>query len=162
MQRLATCLHGLSAQGDIQAQTMENIKFYNNLDKDTQVQVGLKFGVDEKGNLCIDGTLRVRLHLVCQRCLEPMAFLIDSEVHLGIISSMAGDGGLCPGYSPLLLAQEPVSLLSIVEDELMLALPDVPKHRDPECAIASAYLATAHPREHPFAELLRSGNLKTS
>ena len=64
-------------------------------------------------------------------------------------------------YEPLLIGAERISVRELVEDELLLTLPDFPQHADAQCA-APAYReedagARAEDRPSPFAVL---GDLK--
>lgn len=99
----------------------------------------------------IDGRVVATLWLECQNCLQPLAWQVNSEVHLGVVASLEEAGLLPEPYEPLLLDQESrIRLLDIVEEELLLALPIVPRHR--ECCEPAAE-AGGEQKAHPFAAL---------
>lgn len=91
------------------------------------VSVDLYFG--REGRLAkIDGNLKATLHLECQSCLQGVEFEIDHNVNLGIATTFEQVERLPEDVEPLLLEEETLSLSDLVEDELLLSLPDYPKH----------------------------------
>ena len=99
--------------------------------------------------------VRAELPLQCQRCLQTVALpivdralfrLVDVEPALTEEELEAEDEALC--------VAEPIDLLALVEDQLILALPLVPMH--PACAAPAPPLGTdAAAAESPFAVLGR-------
>ncbi len=111
----------------------------------------------------IDGTpsailqLRAGVVLVCQRCLRPLHRVVESESRLAFV---ARDEDAAPGdYEPIAGDPRRVHLASLVEDELLLALPLVGLHAPGEecgrpAAGESAEAApTAPEMRRPFAGL---------
>lgn len=98
------------------------------------VTVDLKFGKDEQKFIYITGILQTTLHLQCQRCLQIMEYSIETTVSLSPVANDAVNKDLPDQYEPLLLEEEQISLLALVEDELLLNLPMIPKHEDINCA----------------------------
>ncbi len=94
----------------------------------------LDFGRDaENGFYCITGEVNTNLNTVCQRCLEGLNIQISSPVRLGIANNKTEAENLPSGYEPLLISDDPVSLLELIEDELLLAMPIAPMHDEKEC-----------------------------
>lgn len=93
------------------------------------VAISLFFG--RKGKLAtVEGQISTVLALKCQRCLESVEWPVNSEFKLGVVSSLALVDKLPDGYEPLLLIDEDkIPLKNLVEDELLLSLPDIPKHQ---------------------------------
>ena len=95
---------------------------------DGNVAVKLFFGRTGKW-ATVEGQISVVLALKCQRCLESVEWPVSSNIKLGVVSSSAQADKLPDGYEPLLLIDEDkIPLVSIVEDELLLSLPSIPKH----------------------------------
>jgi len=126
------------------------------------VEYELEFGIDEGGIPHVRGLIQAILPLTCQRCMEPMDLPVSSRVQLGIVTSRSAAQQLPELYDPLLLTDEGVSVATIVEDELILALPQVAMHESNECPKGDAFLqqqgdgqenASAPQRENPFAVL---------
>ena len=87
----------------------------------------------ENGFYCITGEVNTSLITVCQRCLEGLCIEINSKVRLGIVNNKTEAEQLPSGFEPLLISDEPVSLLELVEDELLLAIPIAPMHEEKNC-----------------------------
>ncbi|WP_158675229.1 YceD family protein [Thiohalobacter thiocyanaticus] len=109
-------------------------------DTEGEVAVELHFGRFDTGVEGITGRITGELHLICQRCLGRMRFPVQQEVRLGLVESEALIERLPEGYEPLLLTEDRLALTDLVEDELLLALADFPKHAEQEC---TARLGTA-------------------
>ncbi len=119
-----------------------------------EVSVSLEFGVDVEGVRYMRGRLRAAVELECQRCLDGMAFPIDSEFALALVRNMVEAENLPSHYEPLLLDGEPLFLRDVIEDELLLALPIVAKHAEGVCelALAADVLADGTETEHDSTE----------
>ena len=82
----------------------------------------------------VEGHISAVLALKCQRCLEAVEWPVTGDIHLGIVGSLAQADRLPEGYEPLMLEDEgKIPLKNIVEDELLLSLPSIPKH-DNDCS----------------------------
>lgn len=95
-----------------------------------QIAIELSFRIDERQVRAVTGTLQGNLSLVCQRCLGAMDFPLKLNVQLGAVCSEAEAAELPEGYELLLADGDPIALSQIVEDEIILALPVIPKHVD--------------------------------
>ncbi len=78
----------------------------------------------------IMGHVNATLLVQCQRCLETVSVVVDQDFKLGVVQSDQEAKRLPGYYEPLLLESNQVVLRDIIEDELILAIPDIPKHRD--------------------------------
>lgn len=94
------------------------------------VHVRMRFAPGGPGWLCINLDYRTTLQLVCQRCLEPMSFALSAEVDLGLIESEAIE--LPASVEPIVLENGRLQPAQLIEDELIVALPLVPKHETVE------------------------------
>jgi uncharacterized protein len=126
--------------------------------REGELEVSLELGRDGDGTHYLAGSVQGRLVLQCQRCLEPMAYLLDVTFRLGLVHSPEQMQRLSDRYEPLLLTGEPASLAEVITDEVLLALPIVPLHsgvgrcRPP----AMDYQTPAGSRrENPFAVLAK-------
>jgi uncharacterized protein len=105
-------------------------------------------------------TVRGRVQLVCQRCLQPYAQPIEGHTRFVLVASdeaadaMVAEAGEDDELEPL-VGGKPVDMLSLAEDELLLALPLVPRHE--VCPEADSSVADAKARAaelpSPFAAL---------
>ena len=76
----------------------------------------------------VEGRVNTNLHIICQNCLQPMEWVVDRSVKLGIVSSLEQADRLPEDIDPLLMSDSKILLNDIIEDELLLAIPDFPKH----------------------------------
>lgn len=78
------------------------------------------------------GTLRARLHVMCQRCLEGMN--LELEASPWFILARPGPRQDMVNEAPdILVVDKPLLLSVLVEDELLLAMPMVPTHEVSRC-----------------------------
>jgi uncharacterized protein len=78
----------------------------------------LAFAMDEERRPRIRVQVKATLIVECQRCLGPMGFEVDSVSDLVAVSG-----------------PDEADRLSLIEDELILAIPSAPMHVDDECAV---------------------------
>jgi len=97
------------------------------------INVDLEFGIDsEKIHYCT-GKISADLDLICQRCLEPMTWQAKSRVNLAFVKNDHEAESLPGVYEPYILHSVPLVMSDIIEDELLLELPQVPLHDEAEC-----------------------------
>jgi uncharacterized protein len=93
---------------------------------------------DERGRpglrLKVSGTLTLR----CQRCLEPMAFEVQTDETLVLASTLAEiHDEPADAHAPdRVVAGKEMALSGLIEDELILAVPYAPRHEN--CSAGSA------------------------
>jgi len=100
------------------------------------VNVELEFDVDSSGIAWMKGHLTCTLPLCCQRCMQTLLMPVDTTFRLAMIESEAEIERLGEEYEPLILDDSLVSVAELVEDELLLCLPIVPKHETEDCNAA--------------------------
>lgn len=91
-----------------------------------EARFDLDFGTDEFGVAFLHVHADAGLPLTCQRTLETFVLPVTIDTRLGLIKSEADEAGLPPGYEPLLTVDGQLSLADVIEDELILAVPQVP------------------------------------
>lgn len=119
-----------------------------------EARVVLAFGVDEDGVRFVFGRVQADLALTCNRCLEAFVAPVEAQVSLGIVCDLSGAERLPERYEPLIAGTEPLSLVDLVEDELLLAVPLAPAHPPGTCRAHGAGATVSGPaRQRPFAAL---------
>ncbi|NQY04588.1 MAG: DUF177 domain-containing protein [Xanthomonadales bacterium] len=104
----------------------------------------------------------IRLHaeaeltLMCQASLQPYTTMLRRESELGVVESEAETTLLSGSLDPVVVENHRLALAELVEDELLLALPQVP--RNPEVDRVAYHsgpreIREAEVRTHPFAGL---------
>jgi uncharacterized protein len=97
------------------------------------VQAKFVFERDERRSVVIHSSIDVEVKMVCQRCLELVTLPIHSECSYAVVKEGANTQSLPKGYDVLELGEDPLDLLALIEEELLLALPIVPAHDPQEC-----------------------------
>ena len=127
---------------------------------DGDVEVELVLDRDETGILYLEGSARASVSMTCQRCLELVELPLHVEFSLGLVQGEREAERLPEQYEPLQAAREPVAVAAVIEDELLLALPVVPRHEacsmgfQPRMVEAPEEVGEEEPaRENPFAAL---------
>ena len=95
-----------------------------------EVEFDIEFGVDDLGIAFADLTMACQPVLLCQQTLEPFEYPIKRKVRIGFLESESEEASLPEGYEPFLVMDDPVKTTDIIEDELILSLPLVPKSSD--------------------------------
>ena len=117
------------------------------------VAVDLQFERTAQGLRGLHGTICAQVELSCKRCLEPLN--IEVVAHPVFVLLMPGETE--PEEGDALIVGAPLSLIELVEDELLLAMPMSPGHAEGQCEIAlpvrSAKAPVTEKRTNPFAEL---------
>ncbi|WP_040576993.1 YceD family protein [Methylophaga lonarensis] len=94
-----------------------------------EIQVTLQFDVDQTGTPYVEGHFSGELALICERCMQAMPYKFDIKSLLALVRHERKIEGLAEQYEPWLLENsDAVNPADLVEDEIILALPLVPRH----------------------------------
>jgi len=146
---------GREMQGRVELVKLERV-LPSLASREGELQVALKSGKDQDGTHYLSGSIQGKLKLQCQRCLEPLDYSLDLDFCLGLVRSQDEIAGLPERFEPLLVTTEPTSMIEVISDEVLLALPIVELHKDmKDCQqLETEYKASADSgRENPFAVL---------
>lgn len=112
----------------------------------------------------IEGHIRGHLSLICQNCLGPVEWPLDKLVKIGMVQSLEQADQFEEDLEPLLVSGEKMSLPDIIEDEVLMSLPDYPRHKQdcsrykiPESLVESED-TEQKPAANPFAVLAQLKN----
>jgi len=95
----------------------------------------LRGGTSGYGKLCLRISVKGEMQLVCQRCLGPLPVPLAIDVELQLAESLREIVEADDDVDRV-LASRTMDVGELVEDEIILALPPVPKHD--VCAPATA------------------------
>jgi DUF177 domain-containing protein len=96
------------------------------------VRIDLQFEHDPTDDLrTLHGTIDAGINVTCQRCMESMALSLSVHPHLLLLRAGDRDEFLESGNA--LAIKRPVTLGSLIEDELLLSMPMVPMHPIDNC-----------------------------
>lgn len=85
-------------------------------------------------------SLKGRIHLICQRCMQPCVVHIEESRQFVFLANEALADAFPmeeDALEPLVLSAQ-FDLLGTIEDEILLSLPLIPKHPTGECEPAQA------------------------
>ena len=124
------------------------------LNRDAALAYRLSFYRDESGACVVDAEIDAHLIMDCQRCLQPVAVAIHKKTLLAITKITEEIQSLDARYEPFALAGDELSIMQLLEDELLLATPFSALHPEAECAGRQALdKINAEARPGPFAAL---------
>lgn len=122
------------------------------------VEIEWIFAFDNKQRPTIQGSTQAQLPMLCQRCLQPLQWTVDTQIALVVFNGEPrSDEELPMGYEIITLNHHQLSLWNLIEDEIILALPLVAKHDN---CIANEYQLSAEKMandacSNPFQLLLK-------
>ncbi len=122
-----------------------------------RISIDLNFVQDDDRRHRMSGTLRAELWLICQRCMTPVKKVLEVASDIRLLQ----EGECIAGADDdVVTVNGPVSLVTLVEDELLLSLPMIPVHELDQCpaagtlqALASGPEVAAEKAENPFVVL---------
>ncbi len=125
------------------------------------IQVTLAASADEAGHAHLNGMLSGALRLNCLRCLKPFDWALHAPLGLRLVKTEAEEVQALHECEPYLVQDDELPLRDIVEDELLLALPMMPRCKScenkpgkaPPKAPMPAEVTQEGRRENPFAAL---------
>ena len=91
------------------------------------VHARLQFG-REQGQSVARVALRGKLGSTCQRCMQPLAIELDTDSRVVLVASEAEAEAVPEGWETYLAADGMLSIPALVAEEVLLALPIVPRH----------------------------------
>ncbi|WP_413110523.1 23S rRNA accumulation protein YceD [Thaumasiovibrio sp. DFM-14] len=125
----------------------------------SDASVTLTFDIDKQGLIVVHGVAEVTVDLACQRCGEPYTHHYEVEFYYSPLRKPEQADELPEAYEPIEIDENgEINLLQLVEDELIVALPQVAMHDEVDCKVSSDNLVfgeipSADERPNPFAVL---------
>ncbi|WP_218118025.1 DUF177 domain-containing protein [Pelistega sp. MC2] len=102
---------------------------------ENQVSWSIKGHQKPHGPALVKLSITANPRLQCQRCMKLFNYDVASEVELQVVTSerafnadVSESGEIDNDAYEKILANKPVDMLALVEDELILSLPYIPKH----------------------------------
>lgn len=122
-----------------------------------RVQIVLAFDVDEEGRVVVRGTAGVTICMTCQRCLEDVQQELVADIDIVLVKSEGEAREMLPRRDPVVLVAERMDLVALVEDDLILSLPqDACPQVGRDCPRRPAYRYPAgETEERPFGVLAK-------
>ena len=114
------------------------------------LQVELQATRDDEGQDWLHGEIRGHLPLTCQRGLHAFDWHCDVALSLCLVETEAEEEKLLKECESYLVQDDELPLRDLVEEEVLLALPMMPRCEDPECSkrlLKGGRTEVAHGRE---------------
>ncbi|MEL0629486.1 23S rRNA accumulation protein YceD [Psychromonas aquatilis] len=100
----------------------------------SDIDVYFSFEVDQQRLRIFHGKASVAVELTCQRCNEPMIYQCEAEFTYCPVLNEEQENNLPDVYEPIYYDENgEVNLHQIVEDELLLTLPQIAMHAIEDC-----------------------------
>ena len=103
-------------------------------DSQGEVHFDLHFGRDNDRRAVMTGSISAELVLECQRCLEAVALPVEADVVIAFVEGIDQAGLLPDELDPCLVEDGEVQFRDLIEDELLLRLPQVATHEAGACS----------------------------
>lgn len=99
--------------------------------REGELDAVLRFGQDDAGRRTLHARVTGALELVCQRCLAPCELEVDADMAVVLVESEAEAEALPEELDALIVGgQRSMHTVDMIEDELILGLPLVPRCAD--------------------------------
>jgi uncharacterized protein len=100
-----------------------------------QVKVKFNFNVDERGLNVLSGTGSALVKLTCQRCTDAFEYELNADFVFSPVKNEDAVAELPSYYDAIELDENgEVNLLELIENELMLEIPLIPRHETKDCS----------------------------
>lgn len=120
----------------------------------------LQFARDERRRAILTGWLKAELRLECQRCLEALTHRVETRVCVAFVERHEQAEQLPDDLDPCLVEEGQIQFAGLIEDELLLHLPQVAMHEEGACPVPLVEMfedkpdePSAQPARNPFAVL---------
>ncbi len=116
-------------QGSISLAKFERlVDALSRADGDVDVDIQFGHGVSGKAQAQFQLGLSATLIAECQRCLGEVNYPISSDKTMMLVKDKEALAKVPEEFEPVLVEEDKLSLMSIIEDELLLSLPLMFKH----------------------------------
>ena len=115
------------------------------------VEVDLSLHVENGKTPCIEGIIKSKLLLDCQRCLDSLELNLNVPINIAFVNNEKDVSGLDDKYEIHLIEDdEELETKDLITDEILLSLPMAPTH-DFDCGLKlDKEDKVKEVREHPF------------
>lgn len=124
------------------------------------IEVSLRFDVDEQRISYFAGHAEVTVEVLCQRCNLPMQLHLVSDFQYAPLTKRMREGEVPQAYEAIEMNElGEIMVHDVVEDELLLTLPIVTMHKPEECEVDRDAMTfgelppEAEEKANPFAVL---------
>ena len=132
---------GVTLSGELEIGQLTRLRGLLHSDSGS-VRATLRFRQRGDGWLASEVEYRADVELVCQRCLEPFRQELEENVNVVIADSDSLPTTVPTGFEPFELEDGRLQPVQLIEDEVIVAIPLVPKHaRVEDCGSLARQIA---------------------
>lgn len=118
--------------GKLSGETMP--KLMELVDQITAIEASMQVEwAQDQAHAAIHGTCWAQVTLVCERCLEPMNMRLEGDFAVLAVDRPQQADELPMDQAVVEAPRGQLDVVSLIEDELILGLPVVPRHDDTAC-----------------------------
>ncbi len=112
--------------------------FLHKSQEDTNLYINVAANRDLQHRCILHLEIKGELVLICQRCLDKLSFTIDKKLDLIALNSIDNIANKEGSYEPILIDEDgKINFYDIISDEIILSIPQVPRHDDVKCTKVS-------------------------
>jgi uncharacterized protein len=111
-------------QGILNPGRLQRIPGFNEVAAVREVRLELTIETRESGLYLLNGRIAAQLELICQRCLQNYLWSVDEPIRL----NAGAEPGRVEGYETIDLEDDMLNIEQLVEDELIIRMPQPPVH----------------------------------
>jgi uncharacterized protein len=112
------------------------------------IQASLKFHRQTDRSVTVDLSFETVLELTCQRCLEPVVRSVSERSSLTLLAPESMDSRVAKEGEAVVLTEGRLNPAALIEDELIVSLPIIPRHAEiDECGSVAQTVQALMPEE---------------
>lgn len=123
--------HGASLEGGVPASHLSRLDGAGLTPVGDAAHVNLGFERHPEGFTMVRLGVRAEMRFTCQRCLGDAGLEVDRRSEIAVAVSPQDEQRLSERYDTALATEGRLDVHALVEDEILLAVPDIPMHGDP-------------------------------
>jgi len=105
------------------------------LEEKGEVSALLAFRKAGKQASLVVGDASVTVSLLCQNCLTPVDYELKAHLHHVIVNTEEALSSLAEDVDGILSPEDLITTVELIEDELILSLPMVARHKSKDCVV---------------------------
>ncbi len=113
--------------GDIELRKLTRLRDILHSDRGS-IETSLKFHQHTISSVTVELAFETALELVCQRCLEPLAQNVCERVSLILLDAEPMKSKMDKEQEAVVLTEGKLNPAALIEDELIVSLPIIPRH----------------------------------
>lgn len=111
-------------QGTLDPRRLQRIPGFSEVIAVSDIRLELVIETRESGLFLLNGRIAAHMELVCQRCLQGYSWSVDDPVRL----NAGARPGQVEGFETIDLEDDMLNIEQLVEDELIVRMPQPPMH----------------------------------